>query len=54
MALQIFVSGWDFPGPLKLLGILIATTAVLLLTYQWFVRYTWIGAVLNGRKTRPE
>ncbi len=54
MALQILVSGWDFPGPLKLLGILIVTTAVLLLTYQWFVRYTWIGAVLNGRKTRPE
>ena len=54
MALQILVSGWDFPGPLKLLGILIVTTAILLLSYHWFVRYTWIGAILNGRKTRPE
>ncbi len=51
IALQILVSGWDFPGPIKLLGILIVMSALLLLTYEWFVRYTWIGAILNGRKT---
>ena len=28
---------------------------ILLLTYHWFVRYTWIGAMLNGRRQpRPE
>ena len=29
-----------------------ATMAVLLLSYEWCVRYTFIGAILNGRKTR--
>ncbi|WP_197416083.1 acyltransferase family protein [Mycobacterium sp. GA-1199] len=32
----------------------IATVAVLLLTYEAFVRYTFIGAVLNGRRVRPK
>jgi len=28
---------------------------ILLLTYHWFVRFTWIGAMLNGRRhPRPE
>jgi hypothetical protein len=24
--------------------------AILLATYHWFVRFTWIGAMLNGRR----
>ena len=52
MALQISVSGWDFPSFVKLPAILLVLTFVLLLTYDFFVRYTWVGAILNGRKTR--
>ena len=52
MALQIVVSGWNISGPFKLLGILLVMTAILLLTYEFFVRYTWIGVILNGRKKR--
>ena len=52
MALQILVSGWNFPGPLKFSGILIVTLGLLFLLYEFAVRYTWIGAILNGRKHR--
>lgn len=31
----------------------IVTTGVLLLSYHWFVRYTWIGRMLNGERVRP-
>jgi peptidoglycan/LPS O-acetylase OafA/YrhL len=38
---------------LKFALVLVVTTAVSALTYQGFVRRTWIGALLNGRRARP-
>ena len=52
MLLQIWVAEWPWPSGVKFLGICAVSTAALLLVYEYAVRYTWIGAMLNGRKTR--
>ena len=52
MLLQIWVTDATWPGWLKLLGNCIVTLALLLAVYEFAVRYTWIGAMLNGRKSR--
>jgi peptidoglycan/LPS O-acetylase OafA/YrhL len=49
---QFVVKDWPLPGLLKAALVTVATMAVLLASYEWFVRYTWIGAILNGRKVR--
>jgi len=52
MLLQIWVAEWPWPSGIKFLGICTVSTAALLLVYEYAVRYTWIGAILNGRKIR--
>ena len=42
----------DVPSFLKLIISLILATVILLLTYHAYVRYTWIGTMLNGKRTR--
>ena len=54
MLLQIWVADWPWPSTVKFLGICAVSTALLLFVYDFAVRYTWIGAMLNGRKTRRE
>jgi glucans biosynthesis protein C len=49
---QFVVRNWDAPGLLKAVVVTGATMAVLLASYEWCVRYTVIGALLNGRKYR--
>ena len=49
---QIVVHDWALPSGIKFLLITAGATAVLLLSYQAFVRYTPIGTLLNGRKRR--
>ena len=44
----------DVPNFLKLIISLILATVILLLTYHAYVRYTWIGTMLNGKRTREE
>jgi peptidoglycan/LPS O-acetylase OafA/YrhL len=53
MAVQIWIADWPVNGLLKLLLILAATSAVLLPSYHYLVRYTWIGRILNGPRVRP-
>ena len=52
MLLQIWIADAAWPGWVKLLGNCIVTLTLLLAVYEFAVRYTWIGAMLNGRKSR--
>ena len=54
IAAQRVVRDWPLPAVVKFLLITAAVTALLLLSYQAFVRHTPIGALLNGRPRRPE
>jgi glucans biosynthesis protein C len=54
MALQVAVSQLDWPWPAKFGGILLVALSVMFASYQLLVRYTFIGAVLNGRRMRRE
>lgn len=49
---QWFVRDWPVPSWLKFAGIVIVVSAFLLLTYEYMVRYTIIGRMLNGPKKR--
>ena len=50
--LQMWVSEWPWPSAVKLLGICTVSTVALLVIYEYAVRYTWIGTMLNGKKIR--
>lgn len=50
MALQVLVVRVPGPAGLKFIAVLLATLALLLGSYGWFVRTTWLGAWLNGRR----
>ena len=49
---QIWVSEWPVPSVLKLAFVCLVTTALLLLSYRYLVRYTLIGTMLNGKRTK--
>jgi peptidoglycan/LPS O-acetylase OafA/YrhL len=50
---QILVAPLEWPGPLKYALLMAATLGVCLGTYRAFVRYTFIGATLNGPREKP-
>ena len=43
---------WDLPAPLKFALIVATTSAILLISYRFLVRYTPLGTLLNGKRTR--
>jgi peptidoglycan/LPS O-acetylase OafA/YrhL len=54
LAAQLAVREWPVPGILKFLLILVAVTAVLLVSYAWCVRPTIIGRILTGPRPVPQ
>lgn len=50
VALQFLIRSSALPTPVKLLVILGGALLVLLASYQFFVRYTVLGVLLNGRR----
>jgi peptidoglycan/LPS O-acetylase OafA/YrhL len=53
MALQVAVSQLDWPWPIKFGGIMLIALPLMFASYQFLVRYSFIGTVLNGRRVRP-
>ncbi len=51
--LQYWVREWPLPAIIKFAFICLLSTGSLLLMYQAVVRYTWLGALLNGPRRRP-
>lgn len=49
--LAIFDRAWPVWGKFFLVNIVVAL--LLLASYQWLVRYTWIGTMLNGPRQKP-
>ena len=54
MAAQMLVVDWHIHYHLKFLLVCAGVTLVLLVTYQFGVRYTFIGRALNGPRTRRQ
>ena len=52
IALQGATQDWALHAVVKLLLLIAATSAVLLIAYEWGVRYTPVGAMLNGKRER--
>lgn len=50
--LQVLVAKWPQHPWLKFTGIMVVTMALLLASYHWCVRYTWIGRLLNGPREK--
>ena len=52
--LQIWVSNWPIPSLIKVLFICLLSIIILLLSYRYLVRYTFIGTLLNGKREKPK
>jgi len=54
MGLQVWVSNWNIHHFLKFLLVCTLTFGILIVMYEYLVRYTLIGTMFNGKKVRPD
>lgn len=52
--LQVVAAKWPVNGWLKFSFIMLVNVLVLLASYHWCVRHTWIGRLLNGPREKPK
>jgi len=52
--LQFYFRVYPVSVLIALIGIMGITMLILILSYTWFVRYTWIGVLLNGKKQKKQ
>jgi peptidoglycan/LPS O-acetylase OafA/YrhL len=52
LAVQLAIAPFPWPSAVKFLLVNVTVIAVLLASYQWFVRYTWLGSLLNGPRKK--
>lgn len=50
VAFQILMARWPLPWAIKFPLLLAVSLTVLLVSYHWLVRFTWLGSVLNGKR----
>ncbi len=53
IALQTLLAPYPWPWFAKYPLILFVAFTIMLASYQWFVRYSFIGAILNGKRQKP-
>ncbi len=53
MALHALVAPYAWPWFVKYPLVLAAAFTVMLVSYHYLVRYSWIGAILNGKRAKP-
>jgi glucan biosynthesis protein C len=51
--LQLTVRSWPLHWAVKFPLVVVAAVALLLVSYHYLVRFTWLGKLLNGRKHEP-
>ncbi|MGC6426307.1 MAG: acyltransferase family protein [Akkermansiaceae bacterium] len=52
MVVQVLMGPWELSVWMKFPLVLLIVTVPLVIVYEYAVRYTWVGAILNGRKFR--
>jgi hypothetical protein len=50
---QIALVPLPWAPAIKFFLVMAVTTLLLLASYRWLVRYTWIGTLLNGPRKLP-
>ena len=54
IALAAILTRWDAPGALKFFAVIVIVSITCVVSYNYLVRNTWIGLLLNGRKKPRE